>query len=68
MKTREGAKWIGDYFAGKGTQIFKDGSTYYGDFVDRLPNGKGTMIYQDGTSYNGQFVNGKFEGEGIMKF
>jgi hypothetical protein len=53
MKTREGAKWIGDYFNGKGTHILKDGSAYYGDFVDRLPNGQGTMIYQDGTSYNG---------------
>ena len=55
----------GDCKNGTGFKVFKDNSTYSGDFKNGKFNGKGTRVYVEGKgSYTGEFLNGKFHGYG----
>ncbi|MBK9735123.1 MAG: hypothetical protein IPO92_09220 [Saprospiraceae bacterium] len=56
----------GNCISGKGTYLFKDGSTYSGTFYKSKPHGKGAMILRDGSIYRGYFKNGKKYGIGKL--
>ena len=60
---REGKKW------GKGTEVWKNGQTYQGGFVDGLMSGFGVLTYEassDLDSYVGQFQNDEQWGQGTL--
>jgi serine/threonine protein kinase len=57
--------------SGKGTTIFKDGSSYKGEFKNGKRYGCGKFLYQNTSSaeyYIGQFVNDQFDGLGKIKW
>ncbi|MFZ1703438.1 MAG: caspase family protein [Saprospiraceae bacterium] len=58
----------GNCCSGKGTYLFKDGSTYGGSFVNYFPQGYGKIKYKNGNQYEGQWVRGKKDGIGSMFF
>ena len=49
---------------GHGTEIYKDGSTYVGEFKDGKYHGQGTYTFSDGRKYVGEFKDGKQNGQG----
>ena len=58
----------GNCINGKGTYLFRDGSTYSGTFYMAKPNGKGTMYLRDGSIYNGNWLKGEKYGIGKLTF
>ena len=57
----------GDCIDGKGTYIYKNTSTYSGEFKDSLANGYGQCNYTNGNSYVGHWKVNKFHGEGSFQ-
>lgn len=57
----------GDCVNGKGTYVYKNTSTYYGDFKDSLANGYGRCNYVNGNSYTGHWRTNQFHGEGSFQ-
>lgn len=53
---------------GKGTYLFKDGSTYGGAFQNYFPHGFGKINYKNGNIYEGSWVRGKKSGQGTFSF
>jgi len=51
-----------------GNFTYSDGSKYYGEFKNGLPDGNGKMIYQSGDKYEGDWHYDAPHGEGIMQF
>lgn len=49
---------------GEGTYIYKDNSSYTGDFKKGLAHGYGKCNYSNGNSYEGHWQEHKFHGEG----
>ena len=45
---------------------YPDGSLYYGDVEDHLPNGRWNKISANGESYVGQMKDGRFKWQGVM--
>jgi hypothetical protein len=58
----------GNCSQGKGTYLFKDGSTYGGSFLNNLPHGYGRQQYKNGNVYEGYWVQGKKSGQGVFTF
>ena len=50
---------------GKGTFIWADGSSFYGEFLNDLKTGKGIMSWPDGRRVEGVWKNDKQSG--LMK-
>ena len=46
---------------------FKDGSRYYGEVHDGLPNGYGMLMNPDGSTFAGQHLKGARHGLGVYK-
>jgi hypothetical protein len=44
----------------------KDGSSFFGENINGIPNGYGIINYEDGSKYEGNVVNGLREGEGKL--
>ena len=57
----------GNCVDGKGTYVYKNTSTYTGDFKDSLAHGYGTCNYSNGNSYVGHWKANKFHGEGSFQ-
>ena len=53
---------------GHGTETYKDGSTYVGEWKDGKHHGQGTYTWSNGEKYIGEFKDGKRHGEGFMLF
>ena len=54
---------------GSAAHRYKNGSIYYGDFVEGKPaDGKGTMIYPSGNRYDGEYKDGDRSGCGVFDF
>ena len=49
---------------GQGTQIWKDGSKFTGEWDQDQVGGKGRLIHQDGDVYEGTWLNNKAHGRG----
>jgi len=47
-------------------EIFKDGSSYIGEFRDDEFHGQGTFTYANGNKYVGEFKNSIFNGQGTF--
>ncbi len=45
-------------------EIYENGSSYFGQFLNDKPHGFGTLIEQDGNKYIGQWKNGEMHGHG----
>jgi hypothetical protein len=54
----------GDCVNGKGKYIYKNSSSYSGDFKDSLAHGYGKCLYDNGNSYEGHWKKNEFHGEG----
>lgn len=67
-QTLSGQCVAGNCRQGKGTYLFKDGSTYGGSFKNYLPEGYGAIKYKNGNSYSGYWHQGKKHGRGQMTF
>ena len=53
---------------GQGTDTFRDGEKYVGEWKNNRKNGQGTMTYSDGTKYVGEWEKGKrWEGKQFNK-
>ena len=46
-------------------EIYENGSSYFGQFLNDKPHGFGTLVEQDGNKYIGQWENGEMHGHGI---
>ena len=60
---REGKKW------GKGKEVWKNGQTYQGDYVEGLMSGFGVLTYEPSSDldiYVGQFKNDEQWGQGTL--
>eukprot|EP00753_Platysulcus_tardus_P015087 PLAT4772.1.p2 GENE.PLAT4772.1~~PLAT4772.1.p2 ORF type:complete len:250 (-),score=84.40 PLAT4772.1:70-750(-) len=56
---------IGEWVAGRlrtGRWVFRDGSSFVGDFQDNKPSGRGVFRFASGTELEGRFLE-RFEGE-----
>ena len=49
-----------------GFEMFKEGDTYEGMFLDDKYHGNGVFKFSNGTRYEGEFANGRFEGTGTF--
>ena len=49
---------------GTGTDIFNNGDSYTGEYVDGKPDGKGQYTWANGATYIGDFIAGMKEGKG----
>ncbi len=58
----------GNCSGGKGTYLFKDGSSYGGSFKNYFPHGYGKIKYKNGNTYEGYWERGKKHGEGILTY
>ena len=45
-------------------EIYKNGNSYFGQFLNNKPHGFGTLIDEDGNKYIGQWENGEMNGQG----
>ena len=45
-------------------EIYKNGNSYFGQFLNKKPHGFGTLIEADGNKYIGQWKNGEMNGQG----
>ncbi len=50
---------------GTGSYLWRDGSTYTGEFVDSRPHGRGTWTHPNGERYTGGWLRGNRHGQGI---
>ncbi len=50
---------------GKGVAVWKNGSTYQGDWKDNLRHGRGVFTWVDGEKYSGEYRNDLRHGEGV---
>ena len=41
--------------AGKGFELYSNGSNYEGEFLNNKPHGNGNYIWANGESYNGEW-------------
>jgi len=58
----------GNCSKGKGTYLYKDGSTYQGTFLNARPHGMGVYCHKDGSIYSGDFYNGTKSGKAKITF
>ncbi len=58
----------GNCSKGKGTYLYKDGSTYQGTFLNARPHGTGVYYHKDGSIYSGDFYNGAKYGKAKITF
>ncbi len=58
----------GNCINGKGIYIYKDGTKYEGEFVERQAHGKGVCKYTNGDFYIGEWQNHTFHGKGTIHF
>jgi len=49
MTYPDGLRIRGTYSSGVGEKVLKDGSHYFGHFLDKLPDGEGKIIYKNGS-------------------
>lgn len=57
----------GDCENGKGTKVFKEGSSkYVGSFEDGQPEGFGVCTFANGDRYRGEWSEGAFDGKGTF--
>ena len=64
-----GDEFAGDFEGGakkRGTQTFKSGDEYSGEFVDGVFEGAGRIVYANGDVYCGEFLAGSKHGAGIL--
>jgi hypothetical protein len=63
-------EWIRGRQHGKGTQEWRTGERYTGEFDCGWPRGRGMLIKKGGEAYHGEWIEGKrvFEGEGGYLF
>ena len=52
---------------GKGTQVWRDGSKYTGQWKDDIASGKGRLIHVDGDVYQGDWEDDRAHGEGMYR-
>lgn len=52
---------------GQGRQLFANGDSYEGEFVDNVFSGEGVYRFANGSEYKGSFRNGLFEGAGELR-
>ena len=45
-------------------EVYKNGNSYFGQFLNNKPHGFGTLIDADGNKYIGQWENGEMNGHG----
>lgn len=48
------------YWSENGKQVFKDGSTFEGNFLKGVREGQGKLTHADGTVQEGVWVNGVY--------
>jgi hypothetical protein len=51
-----------------GTDTFRYGDKYVGEYKDNRKNGQGTYTYGDGKKYVGEFKDNTYHGEGTLFF
>lgn len=77
MKTSEGAEITGTFIDGvvhgNGSEVWKDGTTFEGNYVHGQKTGFGKMFWYDengkvSESYEGEFVENNFHGKGTYKW
>lgn len=49
------------YWSENGKQVFKDGSTFEGNFLKGVREGQGKLTHADGTVQEGVWVNGVYQ-------
>ena len=54
--------------SGKGNYTYGDGSKYYGEFIEGLPEGEGTIYYANGDKYSGGWKDHAPHGQGVMYY
>ncbi len=52
----------------KADLVFPDGTEYFGNHLDGVPQGYGFVRFPDGATYHGDFNKGDFHGRGILIF
>ena len=50
------------------SQIWPDGTEYFGQWLSGKANGLGHIKHSDGDSYDGEWVNGRAHGIGVYRF
>ena len=58
--------FLGDFSKGKGTIVYENGDTYFGEWENFKKKGKGRMELINGNIYEGNFEDDQFEGKGAM--
>jgi hypothetical protein len=58
----------GDCDNGEGEFLYKDNSSYKGNFQDKKANGFGICTYANGNTYKGEWKNHTFDGKGILAY
>jgi hypothetical protein len=53
---------------GKGSMIWKNGSTYQGLIKNNAKHGLGNFTDNQGNTYTGDFFDNEFHGQGILIF
>ena len=53
---------------GWGRMNYKNGASYFGQWVNNEYNGLGRLIWSNGDSYIGPFSYGSMHGDGIYKY
>ena len=51
-----------------GTETYRNGNKYVGEFRDGKYNGQGILTFANGHKYVGAFKNGKYNGQGTYTF
>jgi hypothetical protein len=69
IKYSDGCLYCGELKSGlrngKGVNLWPDGATYDGNWINNERNGFGDQLYAEGTKYIGEFKNGCRHGKGI---
>ena len=59
--------YVNDQFQGKGLAIYRDGSSYHGQWIKGERYGAGTLKYPDGrVKYDGNWKDDLFSGQGQL--
>jgi hypothetical protein len=57
-------QWKHGQKAGRGRQLWRDGSYYEGYWINNMASGYGRLIHTDGDTYEGEWIEDRAEGSG----
>jgi hypothetical protein len=57
-------QWYNGQKAGRGRQLWRDGSYYEGYWASNMASGYGRLVHTDGDTYEGEWIEDRADGHG----